>query len=148
MEKSKKYILKDDNGNKPLNDNFNDNNLDLIDSCYGFMGGNMSYMTNQNTFFRKVVATSPNMQLVLMSINPKEDSGLTKHPYTTELIRIESGVGLAQLGMLKTKLYPGKMIFIYPGLQHNIINIGETDLKLYSIYSPPVLPKDLIQKNK
>jgi oxalate decarboxylase/phosphoglucose isomerase-like protein (cupin superfamily) len=31
---------------------------------------------------------------------------------------------------------------------HEVINIGNTELKLYTIYSPPHHPTDTIQKNK
>lgn len=39
-------------------------------------------------------------------------------------------------------------IVIPTGVEHNIINIGDNKLKLYTIYTPPEHPEGTIHKNK
>ena len=101
--------------------------------------GNIETLTLKNKFYRKVLYTvSHSLQLVVMSLKPQEDIGMEKHPSTSQFIRVEKGKGIA---IIKNKLYHlknGDSIIIPPNTYHNIINTSEsTDLKLYTIYSPP-----------
>lgn len=51
---------------------------------------NIETITVENNYFRHVITTTPNLQLVLMSLNPLEDIGNEIHPYTTQFIRVEN----------------------------------------------------------
>lgn len=55
--------------------------------------GNINDLTEYNPYFRLVLATTPTMQLVIMSVDTEIDT--EAHPYTTQFIRIESGTGMA-----------------------------------------------------
>ncbi len=122
--------------------------------------GPMPYVVNiqeaarENYNFRLALWTGPHLQLTLMSINPKEDVGLEMHPNTDQFIRIEEGQGLVMMGHSEDKLcfqekvYSGYVIFVPAGTWHNLINIGCTPLKLYSIYAPPEHPWGTIHKTK
>jgi mannose-6-phosphate isomerase-like protein (cupin superfamily) len=110
---------------------------------------NIEEATIQNNFFRKVLCTTSNLQLVLMSLKPGEDIGIEIHPYTTQFIRVEKGDGIAIIEGKKFELYDGVAIIIPNNSRHNIINTSKyKDLKLYTIYSPPNHPYDRIEKNK
>jgi mannose-6-phosphate isomerase-like protein (cupin superfamily) len=39
-------------------------------------------------------------------------------------------------------------LIVPAGLWHNVVNIGENDLKLYSIYSPPEHPDGTVHRTK
>jgi mannose-6-phosphate isomerase-like protein (cupin superfamily) len=104
-------------------------------------------MTNNN--YRKVINTTENLQLVLMSLEPKEEIGFEKHKDATQFIRVESGNMTAIVNNKKFYLHTGDSITIYPGEIHNIINNSfDNYLKLYTIYSPPQHEDNLIEKYK
>lgn len=99
-------------------------------------------ITVDNLAFRRVIETSKEMQLVLMSLKVGEDIGMEIHPHTTQFIRVEEGRGVAILNGEKTKLKPGDAVWIPSGTQHNIINTGNERLSLYTIYAPPKHPQE------
>lgn len=99
--------------------------------------------TNINNNYRTTLWTGNKLQLTVMSIPINSDIGLENHPNVEQFIRIESGNGLVQMGIDKNNLIyqvpvsSGYAVIIPSGIWHNIINIGNTPLKLYSIYAPP-----------
>jgi mannose-6-phosphate isomerase-like protein (cupin superfamily) len=104
--------------------------------------GNISNITEDNSYFRRVLATTPNMQLVVMSLQPGEEIGMEVHPYVTQFIRVEKGNGLAIINDNSYQLTDGSAVIIPSGSQHNIINTSYTELlQLYTIYSPPNHPR-------
>ena len=105
---------------------------------------NIERTTLDNTYFRQVITTSPTMQLVVMSLIPGEDIGYEVHPYVTQFIRVEAGRGVARIGDEYYDLQPNSAVFIPLNVWHDIINIGDEDLKLYTIYSPPNHPVDRV----
>ena len=98
---------------------------------------NIEKLTLENNFFRNVLITTENQQLVVMSLNPKEDIGEEVHNLD-QFIKIEEGSGIAILNGQKIPFGPGFSISIPKGTTHNIINDSEMEyVKLYTIYSPP-----------
>jgi mannose-6-phosphate isomerase-like protein (cupin superfamily) len=113
--------------------------------------GNIGEMTVNNNNYRKVINTTPHQQLVLMSLKPKEEIGMEIHKKIDQFIRIEKGSAIAIIGKENPKKYLLKkehFITIPCGTYHNIINIGRSELKLYSIYSPSNHKPGTIQKTK
>ena len=77
------------------------------------------------------------MQLVVMSLKAGEDIGEEVHETVDQFIRVESGDGLAVLNGEETKISDGFAVVIPAGTKHNIINQGDSEMKLYTIYTPP-----------
>lgn len=107
---------------------------------------NIDRLTKLNTNYRTALWTGEHLQLTLMSIRVGGDIGLEVHPHTDQFIRIESGQGLVRMGSsrdnltLKRYVNGNYCVIIPAGTWHNIINTGNTPLKLYSIYAPPQHP--------
>lgn len=98
---------------------------------------NIERDTLENSYFRRVLYTAKNTQLVLMSLRPKEDIGEETHTLD-QFIRVEAGEGVAILDDVKHKISDGSAVVIPAGTKHNVVNDSNTeDLKLYSLYSPP-----------
>lgn len=115
---------------------------------------NIEEMTRSNNTFRTALWTGEHLQLTLMSIPVGESIGLEIHPDTDQFLRIEQGEGLVQMGKDKNnlnfqrKVYD-KFAFIVPaGTWHNLINIGNVPIKLYSIYAPPKHPRGTVHLTK
>lgn len=104
--------------------------------------------TLANNYFRQVLFTAPHSQLVLMCLKPGEDIGLEVHEDTDQFLRIESGTGEVMLNGERTRLKDGSAIVVPAGTEHNIINTGTADMKLYTIYSPAHHPNTTIHKTK
>ena len=71
-----------------------------------------------------------------MSLEPGQDIGMEIHDKEDQFIRIEQGTWVAVIWKDSFDLSDGVCVMIPKWIQHNITNTGDTDLKLYSIYSP------------
>ncbi len=98
---------------------------------------NIEKDTLENENFRKVLYTAKNMQLVVMSLNAGEEIGMETHPEHDQFIRVDKGSAKAILNGEESELVDGSCVIIPAGVEHNIVNTGESKLKLYTIYSPP-----------
>lgn len=104
--------------------------------------------TISNDNFRKVLYTGEHTQLVLMSIKPGEDIGSEVHHGIDQFFRIEEGEGEAIISGNVYKIEDGFSIIVPAGAEHNFVNTGKNDLKLYSLYSPPHHRDGVIHKTK
>ncbi len=115
---------------------------------------NINHATNKNPNFRTTIWTGRDMQLTLMSIPVRSDIGVEMHPDVDQFIRIESGYARVYTGngknaMQETRTVNENCAIIIPaGTWHNIVNIGNQPLKIYSIYAPPQHPFGTIHKTK
>lgn len=115
---------------------------------------NIDRFTKINPYFRVALWTGEHFQLTLMSIPVGESIGLEMHDYLDQFIRIESGYAFVEMGSSQNALnYTRRInenyaIIIPAGTWHNITNIGDTPLKVYSIYAPPQHPFGTIHVTK
>ena len=76
------------------------------------------------------------------------------HPDVDQFLRIESGQGFVQMGESRERLtfrqpvYDDFAVIVPAGTWHNITNLGNKPLKLYSIYAPPNHPLGTVQWTK
>jgi len=98
---------------------------------------NIEKLTLENSYFRNVLITTENQQLVVMSLNPREDIGEEIHNLD-QFIKIEEGSGIVVMNEQEIPFGPGFSISIPKGTTHNVINNSEVEfIKLYTVYSPP-----------
>lgn len=115
---------------------------------------NIEEITKENNTFRTALWTGEHLQLTLMSIPVGESIGLKIHPDTDQFIRIEQGDGLVQMGTnqnnlnFQRRVYNNFAFVIPAGTWHNLINIGNVPIKLYSIYAPPKHPRGTVHMTK
>ena len=108
---------------------------------------NIEKDTVENNNFRKVIYTGKNSQLVVMSLKPGEEIGEEVHA-VDQFIRIEQGKGQAVLDGAVYEVEDDFAIVVPAGAKHNVINKGDGEMKLYTIYSPPEHLKDTVHKTK
>ena len=93
--------------------------------------------TVANSNFRKVLYTTTNMQLVLMSLKPGEDIGLETHHDNDQFFRFDAGEWLCIINGITYVVRNGDAMVIPAGSEHNITNTSDSqDLKMYTIYTP------------
>lgn len=110
--------------------------------------GNIEEETLKNTNFRKVIFTGPKSQLVVMSLLPGEEIGAEVHNDHDQFIRIDQGQAKFVLDSEEFEASDGFAMVVPAGTNHNVINIGQAELKLYTIYSPPEHPDGTIHATK
>jgi mannose-6-phosphate isomerase-like protein (cupin superfamily) len=94
--------------------------------------------TQENTDYRKVIATGADSQLVLMCLSPGEDIGEDVYPDVDQITTVVEGTGFLEMGNDSGLIQVGDLVFAPAGVKHNIVNNSpENDLKLYTIYAPP-----------
>ncbi|WP_312717444.1 cupin domain-containing protein [Mobilicoccus sp.] len=99
--------------------------------------------TLSNDTYRTTLWTGKNLQLTVMAIAPGDDIGLEVHEDHDQFLRVEEGRGKVQMGPAEDDLSfeqiaeDDEAIFIPAGSWHNVTNVGDEPLKLYSIYAPP-----------
>jgi mannose-6-phosphate isomerase-like protein (cupin superfamily) len=94
-------------------------------------------LTEKNNDFRRVLYTGKHVQLVLMALKPGEEIGEEVHLGHDQFFRIETGKGEVVIDGTRTKIKSDDAIIVPAGARHNVINIGDKPLRLYTIYGPP-----------
>ena len=98
--------------------------------------------TLENTNYRAVAWSGKYLQLTLMSIPVGSDIGLEAHPETDQFLRLDAGRGRVQMGPTEDRLEfdreveDGWAVFVPAGTWHNVTNIGDEPLRLYTVYAP------------
>ena len=99
---------------------------------------NIERDTLEGKDFRRVLYTGKHSQLVLMSLQPKEEIGLETHPENDQFLRFEGGNGEVFIDGNRYEVEDGYAVIVPAGARHNVVNLSETEeLKIYTIYSPP-----------
>jgi mannose-6-phosphate isomerase-like protein (cupin superfamily) len=99
---------------------------------------NIEHNTLENVAFRRVLYTAKHSQLVLMSLQPKEEIGLEIHPDNDQFLRFEGGRGACFIDGNRYEVTDGDAVIVPAGSRHNVVNESQTEqLKIYTIYSPP-----------
>ena len=99
--------------------------------------------TLENDNFRTTVWTGKHLQVTVMSIPVGGDIGLEIHNHEDQFLRIEQGRGLVQMGptegevTFEEEVSDDWAVIVPVGTWHNITNVGDEPLKVYSIYGPP-----------
>lgn len=117
---------------------------------------NIDNETINNSNYRKVLMTSSNMQVVVMSLNINETIDLEMHEYSDQFFRVEQGKCKIEIYEKLNDINPQKffelneneIIIIPKKTCHKVTNNGNIVLKLYTIYSPPHHAKNKINHIK
>lgn len=108
---------------------------------------NIEAETLKNEDYRRVLYTAKNSQLVLMCVKPGDEIGEETH-HLDQFIRIEAGSGKAIMDGIEHTLCADHAIIVPAGVCHNVINTGDMDLKLYTVYSPPEHRDGIVEHTK
>jgi mannose-6-phosphate isomerase-like protein (cupin superfamily) len=109
---------------------------------------NIERDTLDNDNYRKTVYTDNFFQLVLMSLKPKENIHREAHVNGDQFIRIEQGECKIITDEKTIFMKKDDACIIPSKTYHEVVNIGNVDLKLYTLYSPPQHSNELKQHDK
>ncbi len=111
-------------------------------------------LTLENTDFRRVLFTGARTQLTVMRLAPGEEIGVEMHDHLDQFLRIEQGRARVTFGPSADHVAEEHdvgddwAVIVPGGVWHNVINTGDQDLKLYSLYSPPEHPDGTVHRTK
>ena len=89
-----------------------------------------------------------------MRLGPGEDIGREAHDEHDQFLRVEQGQARVELGRTEDSIDETHevtddwAIIVPAGVWHNVVNTGDGDLKLYSLYSPPEHPDGTVHETK
>ena len=115
---------------------------------------NINHAVSMNENFRTTLWTGKHLQLTLMTVPVCGDIGVEMHEEVDQFIRVESGRAKVFMGNCRNNLQKmwyadGNCAILIPaGTWHNIVNAGNTPLRLYSLYAPPQHPFGSVHKTK
>jgi mannose-6-phosphate isomerase-like protein (cupin superfamily) len=105
--------------------------------------------TTKNTDYRRVLYTGKFSQLVLMNLKPGEEIGEEVHEDVDQFFRFEEGEGAVVIDGARQTVRDGSGVVVPSGARHNVVNTSkDTELKLYTIYSPPEHQDGIVRKTK
>jgi mannose-6-phosphate isomerase-like protein (cupin superfamily) len=105
--------------------------------------------TRKNADFRRVLYTGKHSQLVLMSLKPGEEIGMETHKDVDQFFRFEGGEGKVIIDAVEHRVKDGDGVIIPAGAKHNVVNTSkQSELKLYTIYSPPEHIDKIVRRTK
>jgi mannose-6-phosphate isomerase-like protein (cupin superfamily) len=104
--------------------------------------------TKANSFFRQVLSTGPNAQVVVMSIPPGGEIGEETHAHVDQVLAFVQGEGVAILDGEESAVGPNRLVHVPAGTRHNFVNSGSGDLRLYTVYAPPQHAPGTIHRTK
>ncbi|MGE3619558.1 MAG: cupin domain-containing protein [Acidimicrobiia bacterium] len=116
--------------------------------------GNIEKVTLDNDTFRTVVHTGTHAQLTVMRLGVGEEIGWEAHGHLDQFLRIEQGEARLDLGRTGEGVDESHDVaddwamIIPAGTWHNVVNTGDREVKLYSIYSPPEHPPGTVHRTK
>ena len=102
----------------------------------------------ENSFFRQVLSTGKYAQVVVMSIPPGGEIGEEVHEHVDQVLAFVSGEGTAILDGRESRIARDHLLHVPAGARHNVINTGQVDLRLYTVYAPPQHAQGTIHKTK
>jgi mannose-6-phosphate isomerase-like protein (cupin superfamily) len=114
----------------------NSNRQRLERSMKGFVD-DIEKLTEENEDFRRVLYTGHHLQLVLMSLRPGEEIGEEVHEDRDQFFRIEEGEGEVVIDGARHRVEDDDAIIVPAGARHNVICVGDSPLRLYTLYGPP-----------
>ncbi|GAB4287600.1 MAG: hypothetical protein Kow0081_5160 [Candidatus Dojkabacteria bacterium] len=83
-----------------------------------------------------------------MALKPGEEIGLEVHEGHDQFFKIEEGTAKIIMNGEETVLNEGYAAIVPSGVEHNVVNIGDRLLKLYTIYAPPEHADGTVQEVK
>ena len=107
----------------------------------------MVELATRNTLWQKEVYRDPKVQVILMSIPAGEEIGMETHP-ADQTTFIVAGEAQVTIDGHNTTASANHMVIVPKGSQHNVVNKGSGDLKLFSVYAPPAEPEGAAFKTK
>jgi mannose-6-phosphate isomerase-like protein (cupin superfamily) len=109
---------------------------------------NVAQQATTNEYFRQVLATSPKMQIVIMSIPVGGEIGEEVHEDNDQMLYLVEGSGQVTLNGETANFDTGDIVLVPAGTRHNFVTKGDQAMKIITAYAPPHHPEGTVHKTK
>ena len=109
---------------------------------------NIEKATIANEDFRRVLYTGEHLQLVLMTLPPGCEIGEEVHEDRDQFFRIEEGKGEIRIDGIASRVEDDFAVIVPAGARHNVVNVGNAPLRLYTLYGPPEHKDKVVHRTK
>lgn len=109
---------------------------------------NITQKALDNEYFRNVLETGKNVQIVIMHIPAGGEIGEETHPDNDQVLCLVAGKGSVVLEGVESAFNEGDVVLVTAGTKHNFIASKDQPLKIITTYSPPHHPDGTIHKTK
>jgi mannose-6-phosphate isomerase-like protein (cupin superfamily) len=83
-----------------------------------------------------------------MTLQPGEEIGAEVHDDRDQFFRVEKGRGAVWIDGVRTEVADDDAIVVPAGARHNVANIGDAPLHLYTLYGPPEHVEGTVHRTK
>jgi mannose-6-phosphate isomerase-like protein (cupin superfamily) len=101
-----------------------------------------------NEDFRRVLATTKHLQLVVMTIPPGGEIGSEVHHGIDQVLIAVEGSGTSVLAGVRKPFAEGDVVVVPEGTEHNFVNTGAGPLRVVTVYGPPDHAPDTVHHTK
>jgi mannose-6-phosphate isomerase-like protein (cupin superfamily) len=109
---------------------------------------NVARMARENSDFRREVLTTDHCQVVLLCLQPGEETGEETHWASDQLYVTVEGIGAAVVGAELSPMHRNSVVAVPGGTTCNLRNIGRESLRLYHICAPPELEPGTVEPRR
>ncbi len=108
---------------------------------------NIDTATVENENFRTVLWTGAHLQTTLMSISAGGEIPVENHEGSDQMLYIVRGEGEVIIEGEMMTVRSGYAVFIPAGKTHRVKNTSGRELKLFSVYAPPIHRRGSVDKD-
>ncbi|MGA7910745.1 MAG: cupin domain-containing protein [Candidatus Dormiibacterota bacterium] len=108
---------------------------------------NIKKAAKSNDFFRQVLFTAKQCQLVLMALQAHEEIGAEVHE-VDQILYVVEGEGKVELDGAAQEFEKGMIVVVPAGVRHNVINTDDEPMKLFTVYAPPQHAAGTVHRTK
>ena len=109
---------------------------------------NVARMARENSDFRREVLTTDHCQVVLVCLQPGEETEEETHWATDQLYVTVEGMGAAIVGGEMTPMHRNSLVAVPSGTTHALRNIGKEPLRLYQVCAPPEMEPGTVEQHR
>jgi|SRR5947208_10977907 len=99
--------------------------------------GDLFGQATANEDFRRVLATTKHIQLVVMTIPPGGEIGSEVHHGIDQVLIGVEGTGTSVVDGVQRPFAAGDVVVVPEGAEHNFVNTGAQPLRVVTVYGPP-----------
>jgi len=99
--------------------------------------------------YQRVLVTGETMQLVALTLDPDEETGLVTHPEADQLVVFLTGWPIeVTVAGEHHQVSAGTVLLVPKGVEHRFVNSGSLPVTILSAFAPPELPPEAVQQTR
>lgn len=99
--------------------------------------------------YQRVLVTGETMQLVALTLDPGEETGLVTHAEADQLVVFLTGWPIeATVAGEHHQVSAGTVLLVPKGVEHTFVNSGSLPVTILSAFAPPQLAPEAVQQTR